>query len=216
MVLLRDNEQVPADLIVLSTSNPDNLCFVETKNLDGETNLKVRKPLKATSRISSEEDLEHAHFYVDAEAPHANLYTFNGVLRYRPAEDRSNELKQEAITINEVLLRGCSLRNTKWIIGLVVFTGADTKIMLNGGDTPSKRSKIEKETNFNVAMNFALLMILCLIVALLRKSNTLQYDDRFLTGVDGYYVTLGSSADYYEIGARAAENIYLDSVIIFL
>ena len=34
--------------------------------------------------------------------------------------------------------------------------------------------------------------------------------------VDGYYVTLGSSADYYEVGARAAENIYLDSVIIFL
>jgi len=42
--------------------------------------------------------------------------------------------------------------------------------MMNGGDTPSKRSKIEQETNFNVAMNFALLMILCLIVALLRES----------------------------------------------
>jgi len=170
MVLLRENDQVPADLIVLSTSNADNICFVETKNLDGETNLKVRKPLKVTSRISSEEDLEHAHFYVDSEPPHANLYSYNGVLRYRPAENHSSELKQEAITINEMLLRGCSLRNTKWIIGLVVFTGADTKIMMNGGDTPSKRSKIEKETNFNVAMNFALLMILCLIVALLRES----------------------------------------------
>ena len=34
--------------------------------------------------------------------------------------------------------------------------------------------------------------------------------------IDGYYVTLGSSADVYEVGARAAENIYLDSVIIFL
>ena len=170
MVMLKENEQVPADIIVLSTSNPDNLCFVETKNLDGETNLKVRKPLKATSRISSVEDLEHAHFYVDSEAPHANLYTYNGVLRYRQADDRSGQLKTEAITINELLLRGCTMRNTKWIIGLVVFTGADTKIMLNGGDTPSKRSKIEKETNFNVAMNFALLMILCLAVALLRES----------------------------------------------
>lgn len=169
MVLLRENEQVPADIIVLSTSNADNLCFVETKNLDGETNLKVRKPLKATSRISSEEDLEHAHFYVDSEAPHANLYNYNGVLRYRKADNRSGELETEAITINELLLRGCTMRNTKWIIGLVVFTGADTKIMLNGGDTPSKRSKIEKETNFNVAMNFALLMILCLAVALLRE-----------------------------------------------
>lgn len=56
-------------------------------------------------------------------------------------------MKQEAVTINELLLRGCSLRNTKWVIGLVVFTGGDTKIMINGGDTPSKRSKIERETS---------------------------------------------------------------------
>lgn len=129
---------MPADIIVLSTSNADALCFVETKNLDGETNLKVRRPLKATSTISSEEDLEHARFIVDAEPPHANLYTFNGVLKYSPASSHAKEIedKQEAITINELLLRGCTLRNTKWIIGLVVFTGADTKIMLNGGDTP--------------------------------------------------------------------------------
>lgn len=135
LVLLSDNEQVPADIIVLSTSNPDNLCFVETKNLDGETNLKVRKALKATAMIQSEEDLEHAHFLVDSEAPHANLYNYNGVLKYMPAGDKA-ETKQEAITINELLLRGCSIRNTKWVIGMVVFTGEDTKIMLNGGDTP--------------------------------------------------------------------------------
>ncbi len=148
-MLLRDNEQVPADIIVLSTSNVDAFCFVETKNLDGETNLKVRRSLKPTATISSEEDLEHARFVVDSEAPNASLYTYNGVLRYASAdlEAKGESQRQEAITINELLLRGCTLRNTKWIIGLVVYTGSDTKIMLNGGDTPSKRSKIEKETS---------------------------------------------------------------------
>jgi phospholipid-translocating ATPase len=145
LVFLRDNEQVPADLIVISTSNADSLCFIETKNLDGETNLKIRKALKGTAAIQSEEDLEHSRFYIDSEPPHANLYTYNGVLKYHPAGAVLE--KQEAVTINELLLRGCSLRNTKWVIGLVVITGADTKIMLNGGDTPSKRSKIEKETS---------------------------------------------------------------------
>lgn len=137
-VLLRDNEQVPADVIVLSTSNADALCFVETKNLDGETNLKIRRSLKATSAITSEEDLEHAHFVVDSEPPHANLYSYNGVLKYTPTGQygRQMEEKQEAITINELLLRGCTLRNTKWVIGMVIFTGSDTKIMLNGGETP--------------------------------------------------------------------------------
>lgn len=205
IVLLRGDEQVPADLMVLSTSDPDNLCFVETKNLDGETNLKVRKAVKATSSISSEEDIEHARFILDSEPPHANLYSYNGVLKYRPAAEsaKANTVSEEieAITINEILLRGCTLRNTKWVIGLVVFTGADTKIMMNGGDTPSKRSKIEKETNFNVIMNFIILLLLCLVTALLH----------------GYYRSLdNTSAVYYEQHAQASDNIYLDSLVIFV
>ncbi|ODO05178.1 phospholipid-translocating ATPase [Cryptococcus wingfieldii CBS 7118] len=202
LVLLRDNEQVPADIIVLSTSTPDALCFVETKNLDGETNLKIRRALKATSSIQTEEDLEHAHFVVDSEAPHANLYSYNGVLRYTPADSvgKASESKQEAITINELLLRGCTLRNTKWVIGMVVFTGGDSKIMMNGGETPSKRSKIEKETNFNVIMNFVILVVLCLVTAILH----------------GWYRSLtGTSAEWYEPDAEASNNIYLDSVVIF-
>ncbi|WVO18977.1 uncharacterized protein IAS62_000253 [Cryptococcus decagattii] len=202
LVLLRDNEQVPADIIVLSTSNSDALCFVETKNLDGETNLKIRRSLKATSVITSEEDLEHARFVVDSEPPHANLYSYNGVLKYNPTDQfgKQTEEKQEAITINELLLRGCTLRNTKWVIGMVIFTGSDTKIMLNGGETPSKRSKIEKETSNNVMMNFVVLLLLCLITAILH----------------GWYRSLsGTSADWYEPGAEASDNIYVDSVIIF-
>ena len=52
IVLLKENEQVPADVIVLSTLDPDGICYLETKNLDGETNLKPRKALlrKKTSR----------------------------------------------------------------------------------------------------------------------------------------------------------------------
>ena len=196
-VFLQEDDQIPADTIILTTSNPDGQAFIETKNLDGETNLKIRKALKATVSIQSEEDLEHAQFSLDSEPPHANLYSYNGVLRYH---SDLKGLKEEGITINEMLLRGCTLRNTKWVIGLVLFTGADTKIMLNGGETPSKRSKIEKETNFNVIMNFVLLLLLCLTTALLH----------------GWYQSLsGTSADFYEIGGQASSNIYLDSLIIF-
>ena len=65
---------------------------------------------------------------------------------------------------------GSALRNTSWVIGLVVFTGAmvDTKVMLNGRYTPSKRSKIEGGTNFNVIVNFGLLSIMCLVSAIFR------------------------------------------------
>ena len=103
-------------------------------------------------------------FMLDSEPPHQNLYVYHGVLRY--LDPLTGENKQEAVTINELLLRGCTVRNTAWIIGMVVFTGADSKIMLNGGETPSKQSKIEKETNFNVVVNFVLLIIMCGIAAI--------------------------------------------------
>ncbi|KAI0684455.1 phospholipid-translocating P-type ATPase [Cytidiella melzeri] len=164
IVLLRDNEQIPADIAVLATSDADNMCYVETKNLDGETNLKPRKAIRATSSLMSEEDVERMAFVLDSEPPHQNLYLYHGVLRYK--DSTTGEEKQESVTINELLLRGCTVRNTTWIIGLVVFTGADSKIMLNGGETPSKRSKIEKETNFNVIVNFVVLIGMCLISAI--------------------------------------------------
>lgn len=151
VVLLQEDDQIPADIVVLSTSDPEGVCYVETKNLDGETNLKPRKSLKATMGIGNEEDIEHAQFWIDSEPPHANLYSYNAVLKYRTqseqlgmehpiTEGRAREMgkeMQEPVTINDLLLRGCALRNTKWVIGLVVYTGADTKIMLNQGTFPS-------------------------------------------------------------------------------
>ncbi|TCD59897.1 hypothetical protein EIP91_011212 [Steccherinum ochraceum] len=198
IVLLRDNEQVPADIVVLATSDPDNMCYLETKNLDGETNLKPRKSVRATAAVMSEEDLERIAFVLDSEPPHQNLYLYHGVLRFN--EPATGEAKSESVTINELLLRGCTVRNTGWIIGLVAFTGADTKIMLNGGETPSKRSKIEKETNFNVIVNFVILFVMCLISAI---ANGLL-DSRS-----------GTSASVFEVGADATDIPAVNAIITF-
>ena len=35
--------QVPADVVLTGASSPDGICYVETTNLDGETNLKLKK-----------------------------------------------------------------------------------------------------------------------------------------------------------------------------
>lgn len=181
-VYLRNDDAVPADIVVLSTSEPDGLCYVETQNLDGETNLKIMRSLQATNEINTVDDCKRSKFYIESEPPHANLYSYNGVLKWKiemdtineegeeikgvplspsqtiPEEDEEEEdedavshEKTEAITSSSVLLRGCVLRNTGWVIGLVLFTGNETKIMLNSGKTPSKRSKIEKATNPHVS-----------------------------------------------------------------
>jgi phospholipid-translocating ATPase len=55
--------------------------------------------------------------------------------------------EKSPVHLEMALLRGTVLRNTAWVTGVVLFTGEDTKIVLNSGGTPSKRSKVERQMN---------------------------------------------------------------------
>ncbi|CAN3373146.1 phospholipid-transporting ATPase Dnf1p [Diutina rugosa] len=162
-----NNDEIPADVVILSTSDDDNCCYVETKNLDGETNLKVRQALKygqlGDRKLAKADDLIDREFQIESEGPHPNLYSYQGNLRYWTSTGQEN---QEPVTINNLLLRGCSLRNTKWVIGIVVFTGDDTKIMLNAGVTPTKQSRMSRHLNYYVFLNFLLLFVMCFVSGL--------------------------------------------------
>ncbi|KAI1077047.1 phospholipid-translocating P-type ATPase [Whalleya microplaca] len=166
-VRLYNDDELPADVIVLATSDADGACYVETKNLDGETNLKVRQALRCGRTIKHARDCERAQFTIESEAPQPNLYKYNGAIKWQQ-EVTSAKLTEmsEPITIDNVLLRGCNLRNTEWVLGVVMFTGHDTKIMMNAGITPSKRARIARELNFNVICNFGILVAMCLLSAL--------------------------------------------------
>ncbi|KAI1188172.1 hypothetical protein F5B17DRAFT_429819 [Nemania serpens] len=166
-VRLYNDDELPADVIVLATSDNDGACYVETKNLDGETNLKVRQALRCGRTLKHARDCERAQFSIESEPPQPNLYKYNAAIRWQQSfpEIGSKEMS-EPITIDNLLLRGCNLRNTDWVLGIVVFTGHDTKIMMNAGATPSKRARIARELNFNVLLNFGILFIICLLSAI--------------------------------------------------
>ncbi|KAI5300837.1 hypothetical protein KEM55_004570, partial [Ascosphaera atra] len=188
-VRIYSDEQVPADVVILSTSDPDGGCYVETKNLDGETNLKVRQALRCGAEVRHARDCEKAEFVIQSEAPHANLYSYNGAIKWTQHNaDGSTRPMLEPITINNLVLRGCCLRNTEWILGVVVFTGLETKIMLNSGETPRKRPFLARDLNWNVIYNFILLFIMCLVsgvvqgVTWAKGSNTMNY---FEFGMNG-------------------------------
>lgn len=140
---IRNNETIPADMVVLHTSDKDGLAYLETANLDGETNLKVRQALEETT------DALHEHAAINSwnaqvkyERPNPELYNFEGALIINDHEDDAIPLNLE-----QTLWRGCTLRNTEWAVGVVVFTGMDTKVMKNARDPPSKRSRLEIEMN---------------------------------------------------------------------
>ncbi|KIW09243.1 hypothetical protein, variant 1 [Verruconis gallopava] len=165
-VRLYENEEVPADVVVLSTADPEGACYIETKNLDGETNLKLRNALLCSRKVRHARDCERAEFVIESEGPQANLYGYTAVMKWY--DHHSGRDMAEPIAINNLLPRGSSIRNTEWVLGVVVFTGAETKIMLNSGITPSKRAKISKDLNWNVIYNFIILFFMCLIAAIVQ------------------------------------------------
>ncbi|CAN3479985.1 phospholipid-transporting ATPase Dnf1p [Diutina catenulata] len=179
-VRIRANEEMPADLILLSSSDPEGGCSVETKNLDGETNLKPRQSVACggTSVIKRPTDLGNTRFWVECDAPNSHLYEFKGTIHYEDWDEQGtlvNPDAKESVTNDNILLRGTTLRQTDWVIGLVVYTGAETKIMLNSGITPTKKSRISRELNLSVILNFVLLFVLCFVSGLV---NGLFYNKR--------------------------------------
>ena len=141
-VKIMNEESFPADILICSTSEEENVCYVETKNLDGETNLKSRNAVPMLTHLRSADDCAEpakANFRIELDRPDPNMYKLNG------AVEKDGE--KQPIDLQTVLLRGTVLRNTEWVIGVVVLTGKDTKIVMNSSGTPSKRSKVERQMN---------------------------------------------------------------------
>ncbi|XP_020226579.1 putative phospholipid-transporting ATPase 9 [Cajanus cajan] len=155
IVKVEKDEFFPADLILLSSSYDDAICYVETTNLDGETNLKVKQALEETSKLQEDSSFQNFKAIIKCEDPNANLYSFVGNL----------ELEEQLYPLapQQLLLRDSKLRNTEFIYGLVIFTGHDTKVMQNSTEPPSKRSTVEKRMDKIIYFLFFVLFFISFI-----------------------------------------------------
>ncbi|CAN6444511.1 unnamed protein product [Victoria cruziana] len=155
VVKVEKDDFFPADLLLLSSSYDDAICYVETMNLDGETNLKLKQSLEVTSGLNRESDFTQFKAVIKCEDPNANLYSFVGSMDYGD--------EQYPLSPLQILLRDSKLRNTDYIYGVVIFTGHDTKVIQNSTDPPSKRSKIERKMDKLVYLLFSMLVVISAI-----------------------------------------------------
>lgn len=157
--MVNKNEFMPADLVVLATSEPKNLCFVETKNLDGETNLKHKLAPKELQVFEDEVALvKQLEGTISCEPPNDQIYKFEGIIKLSNGERIS-------LSQDNLLLRGSSLRNTDWILGVVCYTGHDTRIMRNSVSSKQKFSNLEKLITKSIVIIFIIECIFCLVAA---------------------------------------------------
>lgn len=191
VVMVDADLPAPADLVMVASSSSGNTAYIQTTNLDGETNYKsrsgVEKALVAIDMMTKGIDMgyERAEIIIHAEAPRSDLDWFEGqaVFQFtdpekgramidnvrstqsnlsegemtgtstvRPDSPSSQKLQVERLSIRNFIPREAVVRGTDWIIGVAVYTGTDSKVML-GNDRPAyKTSKIDRMTDKLVAV----------------------------------------------------------------
>lgn len=157
IVKVEDISHFPADLVVISSSEPDGLCYIETSNLDGETNLKIKQSLPETCNLLTPESIAKFEAKLQTELPNNSLYTFSATLNYNG--------KYYPLGPNQLLLRGAQLRNTRWVYAIVVFTGHETKLMKNATPAPIKKTKVEHMVNSEIIFLFFVLLFMAITCA---------------------------------------------------
>eukprot|EP00941_MAST-03F_sp_MAST-3F-sp1_P005923 g5923.t1 len=186
IIVVKNREYMPADLVVLATSEKAGISYVETSNIDGETNLKIRSSIEGVHDLLH----ENADSLDDLETVSANAISLSGVVGYeepnkfinsfkgffegvrvqRPGEEpvKFQGANKVPLTQKQLLLRGSMVRNTRWIVGLVVYTGRDTKVARNSTTPPIKLSNLEK------AVNNGLIVVLGAMFTLIIVSTVLS------------------------------------------
>ena len=194
IILVYENCNIPADIILIDTGFGEGTCYVETSSLDGEKTLKLKVANKYTQGFISNdiqinkgiEKYIHLKDYsftgaIKINAPNANLNYINGTFHPKFKKHGINIEQDIMISTNEFLLKGSVLKNTNWIIGIVVYTGMNNKIILNSKKPRLKLSKIEKQLNVYLSFVFCFLICCCTECSLYHyfhyKKNKKFYDN---------------------------------------
>ncbi|KAF2836691.1 putative phospholipid-transporting ATPase [Patellaria atrata CBS 101060] len=159
IIRVESEEPFPADIVLLASSEPEGLCYIETANLDGETNLKIKQAIPETANLVSSSELGRLGGRIRSEQPNSSLYTYEATLKMQQGGGE----RELPLAPDQLLLRGATLRNTPWIHGVVVFTGHQTKLMRNATATPIKKTAVERMVNRQILMLGAILISLSLI-----------------------------------------------------
>ncbi|KAJ2697484.1 putative aminophospholipid-translocase [Coemansia sp. IMI 209128] len=170
-VLIEKNQRVPADVILLRTTESSGACFVRTDQLDGETDWKLRVAVAPTQKLADSAALFGLHGTVYADAPHKDIYSFVGTLRIAHAGEPEVTLPlgvENTMWANTTLASGSA-------VGYVVYTGRDTRAAMNTGHAKTKVGILDTEVNRLSKILFLVTLILSLAMVALDGFKAVWY-----------------------------------------
>ena len=204
IISVLENETFPADIILVDSNLPEGICYIETGTLDGEKTLKLKESPKLTGGWLNSNGEKKKEFQLSgvvfADKPNPELYQLNGKMHLKFLRNISNnnnynnnnyseiynqyEVIDVPLDSKQLLLKGAKLKNTDWIVGIVVYSGLNCKIMKNSKEPITKYSSVEKLMNKALIFIFIFQGILCLLSAILRgyyyKKNKLDRVNKYI------------------------------------
>ena len=193
IIKININEDISSDILLIRSSFDTGLCFVDTMNLDGETNLK-EKLCPADTRKFSDNQVWNMSGEITCEKPNENLEKLDLSVIF---ENISNK-KSILCGTKQILLKGSKLKNTEIVYGIVIYTGHSTKIMKNAKNPPNKESNIMKVMNKLLYSVFIFELLLCVIYSILFviwQKNTGQYLE-YIKLYDSNFNKIAKSYDF--------------------
>lgn len=183
-IRIQDDEVFPADLMLLQSGLDEGACcYVETANLDGETNLKIKiVPEAFKGKFQTMQQLGEASFELTCDAPNGSLEKWGAYLTAYGTQARLNQ--------DTLLLRGTKLRNAKHALAMVVYTGEDSKIRMNSSErnpkglaaffnAKLKKSRTETLMEKLIIGMFSFQICLCIVCGILNGVWEMNHQNHF-------------------------------------
>ena len=194
IVVVPEGKTIPADMILIDSGLREGIAYVETSSLDGEKALKFKLANNQTVGIFTDDnnkrEINFRNLIISGEieiaSPNQNLNEIYGRIKFFLKNNeiiKANNIFYE-ISLKEFILKGSILRNSNWIVGVIVYTGMNNKIILNSKKPRTKISQIEQRMNNYLLYVFIFLMICCLVCSILHnhgyKKHKAFYDNFIL------------------------------------
>jgi phospholipid-transporting ATPase len=195
IIFINECSVIPADCILLTCANSSKITYIETANLDGEKNLKPKFCIPQLFKIfKNAKSAVQVRGKILSQKANSDLTKFNGRIVLSRGIDFDLSIKQ-------FIYKGTIIKNTPWAVAVVVYTGRETKIILNSQKGASKQSHLERIVNNLILLIFCVQIILCLVLGVLNsfwfKENAvnhkyLEYSKTDLTAGESGFISFFS------------------------
>ncbi|OBZ82169.1 putative phospholipid-transporting ATPase IIB [Choanephora cucurbitarum] len=161
MIHITKDQRIPADMILLRTTEESGASFIRTDQLDGETDWKLRLAIPSLQRLSSDQDLLNIHGHIYADAPHKDIHSFVGNISVNDPQTDIDQIEplgvENTMWTNTVLASGS-------VIGFVIYTGKDTRAVMNTNHPKTKVGLLDKEINQLAKILFIVTLLLSVVM----------------------------------------------------